>query len=275
MATYANESYEKLKLILLFSFVFSFPFLYFDPFGVRDFFTINAMSFLLYFLVLMLKPRENISFEKTSFIIFPLFFLWIVFTIHNVFAFYDFQLSGAINKTFPQILVMLLLIITHLSKDANALGVIRKSLSLSMILCSVLILNGIGLQAGHGEDFYGGRLYFFGMNPNNLGNIAAFTLTVNALYFLDRTKGVKLSLSWIQLLSIFSCLWVLLFTASRGAFLAAGLGVIFAFLLSKVSFSKKLLISLLVAVFLLPIIIYMFDFSLIESRCQILMGLVR
>lgn len=266
MTTYLAKAHEKFKLIFFFMFVFTFPFLYFDPFGVRHFITINAMFFLLYFLLSMLSIKYSIRLGKVLPIIFPLIFLWFIFSVHAAFSFYDFQPSIEINKTFPQILVMLILIITSLRYDAKALGIVRLALSLSMVLTALLIFKGVGLQAGNEEEYYGGRLYFFGMNPNSLGNIAAFTIINNILYFFEDKKKQKWIQNWMLVLAIFSSFWVLFFTASRGAFLAVGIGISTTILLSRVSFSKKISFIFLTSLLLFPIIINFVDLSLIVNR---------
>lgn len=258
--------YKNLKLGFLFLYFFSQPFLYWDPLGVRSSFTVPAFAFLFYLVIMLLKPLDNLN---SKYFILPggaLFLLWLLLESHIIYGAGIFYSDSSFDISFLQIIIMMWLVQCHLYRDESAFLVIWQALIASCILTAFLASLGIGLMAARGDEYYGGRLYFFGMNPNQLGNIAALCLVLSSLFVLE--MSIKISKLWKVLLTIGvgCCLYILAFTASRGSIVAFLVPFLFALTLSGIKFYKKVIIIVIATLALLILIFFVLDFSLLMER---------
>lgn len=259
-------SYRRLKLWLLFIYFFSQPFLYWDPLGVRSSFSVPAFAFLLYLVIMILKPLENLNFKSFVLPGGALFFLWLLFEFHNIFETGGFHSDIGLDVSFLQTILMIWLVQSHLYKDDSALLFVGKAVAASCILTVVIISLGIGLMSQSGDEYYGRRLYFFGMNPNQLGNIAALGLIFSSLFVLETLKESNWLQKALLIITVGCCLYILTFAASRGAILAFALPVLLAFALSNLKFYKRAVIIIVAILGISIFILFVADISFLVER---------
>lgn len=259
-------SYKNLKLGLLFIYFFSMPFLYWDPLGVRSLFTVPAFAFLLYLVIMALKPLENLNFKYFILTGGALFLLWFLFLFHGVYGTGGVYSDSGLDISFLQIIIMMWLVQSHLYKDESAYFVVWKAVAAGCILTAALISLGIGLVAASGDEYYGGRLYFFGMNPNQLGNIAALGLVLSSLVVLETGGDLSRLQKALAIIPVACCLYILAYTASRGAFVAFLLPFLMAFIFSNLKFYKRAITAVIAILTVSIFIFYVVDVSLLLER---------
>lgn len=259
-------SYKNLKLGLLFIYFFSTPFLYWDPLGVRSSFTVPAFAFLLYLVIMALKPLENLNFKYFILTGGALFLLWFLFLFHGVYGTGGVYSDSGLDISFLQIIIMMWLVQSHLYKDESAYFVVWKAVAAGCILTAALISLGIGLMAASGDEYYGKRLYFFGMNPNQLGNIAALGLVLSSLFILEVQRDISRLQKVLAIITVACCLYILAYTASRGAFLVFLLPFLLTLTFSHLKFYKKAIVAVVATLAVSILIFFVIDVSLLVER---------
>ncbi len=258
----------KLKIATLLLFVFSLGFEYWDPLGIRHFFTVTKFTALLYFLLSFLDIKNNFALRKKDRIIilsafgywFTLFIISLISTI-----FYP-----GIDIDFHMPILQLVFLFWLIYNDLNRQPTLRVKLLLSFIIgigfVSVLTSLGIGLGIGSGEELYeGARLYFFGMNPNTVGNLTALVL-FGVISIVFAPKNIYGKWKYLLLLLVPNLLMLIGMSGSRGALVMVFAGFTVLFLFRKTNVFNKI-ITILIGIFILSFLYdYFLQFDTIQGR---------
>lgn len=227
------------KLGLLYLFVFSLPFEYWNPWGISSFFTISKMVGILYFVLSMGSPKINFTLKYNSFFIALLFILLGWITIMSLIN------AGSSTRIFDQTLLQCILLFWLVSNDfirhPKAIRFVFLFFILGVSVMGVLLQFGIGagvdVNVPTGED----RITFFGANSNLIGNYAviATMLCISLLFKQSMYFGRK---SMLLLFTFPGLILLIGASGSRGALVALLIGLFTFLLFYKTRTRRKLLI---------------------------------
>jgi len=242
-------SITKFKETTSLLFLFSLPFEYWDPFGVREFFTITKMLGFLYmgFSLFSFKSSFNIRFVKKPVVI--LLCLWLLLVFMTIFHNRYGNETTVFHATFLLNIILFWLLTNDLIRNKGLYKKFFASLIAGVLLMSVLIGFGFGLDSRVDEELGSFRVSFFGSNPNSIGNLAAISLFFAFHMFLMRSQYYG-KLTLLILLSFPSLLSLSSFSGSRGSLLIVAVGIISLILFQKGSSTKRIVTLMVGVIFL-------------------------
>lgn len=257
----------RIKIFSLCLLAFSLGFEYWDPFGVRSIFTVTKFAGFLYaFLSLFdLKNNLKISIHNRVFI-YSAFSLWLWLTFISL---VNVGINGG-NLSFLfgilQVILLYWLVFNDVLYNPKIRQLVFLFLILGMLLISILLSLGIGIENLRGDqidDIDSTRVYFMGMNPNRMGDLAAIAiLLIFSLVFSRKNNKI-----WFLLLLIIpSLLSVIGFSGSRGSFIVIFLGLCFFFLLRKSTIRQKMVFLVIGSVSSIFIFGFLENFEMLQGR---------
>lgn len=263
-----QKTIYKIKITTLLAFAFSLFYLYYDPFGVRSSFTITKGLGLLYAILSIYGWRENFTLKyknkrtiKTLFV----FYMWMLLVSILTYN----KTTGYVNTQFTllQNVVLFWLVTNDINKNPKLKKWLFLSFSFGVLLAAILANFGIGVETGIGDSTdldSVSRLYFFGMNPNGVGQLAMLaSLLVISLTFNQQGKH---KIKYLLLLTLPSLLMFIGYSGSRGAFFAFFAGLFIIFFLKKEKIKIKTLYAILGVLFIVIIFNFFADFQGLQDR---------
>lgn len=251
------------KIFALSALVLSLPFEYWDPFGFREAFTVTKMVGLLYFVLSIFDIKSNFNVVRTKRLLRVLFILLFYLTIQNIFNYHHSNTRPIVNFTFFQNVILFWLVTNDLIDKPKLFKKLSVSFVIGVFLAAVLVNFDYGVNDGH--ELGTVRLYFFGSNPNSIGNLAALALILIFNMILNK-KYYYLNKTYLFLLCVPLILSMLIYTGSRGAILISVIGIILIFLLIKTSSYTRLAYLLIGTLIIYVGLLEYFDSKIIIER---------
>jgi len=220
----------------LFLLIFSATFEYWNPFHVSDSLSVARITTIIYFISSIPFLRQNLIYFKVKRYIIPLLlFILAGIVSSSLNDKYVIHFSEVINSRVIQLILLMILIISHVSTDKK---VLRGSLiSFVVSMCTLASLN---LFFGVGENFMHNRHFIFGENPNLTGMKASLAILVITANLINKKYSIwRLIFSCLLALPIINLLIV---SGSRGALLSLLVGLIVMMVLLKISWLKKVIL---------------------------------
>lgn len=258
----------KVKIFSLIAFVATLGYEYWDPIGIRSSFTITRFFGLLYALFAIIDFRNSLRITKNNkALIFSGLFLWFWIVLVTIFKSVVYHETPSLFFSLLQVVVLFWLVYNDVESRPRLKLNLFFAFIVGVFSISILLSLGIGLQASDGREIDSldaSRIYFMGMNPNNMGALASLAvLLVFYLVFSEKIWGRK---SYLLLALIPNLLLLIGISGSRGAYfmLFIGLAVYFGFKKAP-AFHKILYLILGVAVVYFSID-YLGNFEMLQDR---------
>lgn len=235
-----------------------------------DNFTITKLFGFFYFAIWLLSLNKLLSaFAKvtTTKLTLILLFTWLL--LASIIRFFADNEELSIDSTLLQSIVLFYLISIDLKNSDKS---IQKNIFISIILgvsfASVLLLNSVGIEssskAGYDSISEVRRIYFFGMNPNDFGALAALSLILSV--WLIKTYTLKDKKMYAVLMCIPFIFVAIGYSASRGSFFSAVIGIILLFTLSGKTVKNNLKSFFWGLLLTIIFIHFSKDFTMLTSR---------
>lgn len=263
-----KNNVSNIRVFFLYALFFTMPFEYWSE---AYFFGVTPARYigLSYFMLALLSFNKSFSINSyTKIVIIPaLLWLWFIFIELINISRFEFTLS--FHFQFFYLWIFFWLITNELRKDPNVRWGILLAFILSMLVVAIFISLGYGIQvnsSGDASESLDGvsRVWLFGMNPNTLGNYAAYSILFSVfLYYEYFESAFKKAL----ILSVIPVLFVLLaYSGSSGAFIALLFGLILYFLLKKSSFLNRLKYTLYGILIVGVMFYFLADFKYLHNK---------
>jgi len=248
--------------------VFSLGIEYWDPFGVRNVFTITKFAGILYTLLSFIYLKKNLELTQMNKpLVYSLFLLWFWMTLVSLFSSNIVGADIYLFLGFFQLIILFWLVFNDVSNNPKIRNYIFLSFVSGVVLVSILLSLGIGIENVQGDLVRGAdgtRIYFMGMNPNRMGDMGAIAiLLVFSLVFSGSYKSKK---RYLFLLLIPSLLTVIGFSGSRGSFVLTFLGLFVFFLLKKQRIQRRIIFMVIGAFSIMLIYEFMSGFEILQQR---------
>jgi len=268
-------AYRYLRNLTLFLFIFSIPFYTWDGLQIIGDRSFPRMMALFYTGISLLSFRESFNLNQLKGYIYPLLFLFFWMFIATFISYYRHPSpTDLINSptgrskyffdfSFFQYILLSVLLINHLKGNKKLIYAALITFSTSVLLLSVLISLGIGI------DVTAARISFFGENQNNTAIRAAFACAF-ILYILLDTKILGYW-KYVVLITIPQYLFIIGATGSRGALVALAVSIVIMVLFLHTTPFRKSIIVFLISLIAIFLFIYMQQFpDLIQRMNQLL-----
>lgn len=237
-----NINISKIRVFFLYCLIFSMPFEYWSQVYVFGQ-TPTRLAGALYFITALFSFDKMFSMNKHSKIVILPVALWIWLITVELFNGLSFGFDVGFYFQFIYLIVFYFLIVNELRINDSTKWGMMIALVLSMLVVTVLLKLGIGIGLNRENDTVSSldevrRVWFFGLNPNALGNYAVLAILFSSFLSFEYFKGLvskKFSLAVIPILFI-----PLFYSGSSGAFLAIVFGFSIYFFIHKGGFVKKL-----------------------------------
>lgn len=227
---------DNARQLALYIFVALLGYEYWNNLSIFDGMTVPKLAGLFYFALAAITPKKSFAIYKhgNALHLSLLFTLWgwLLFASLLTYILYGAELS--LQMSFLQLIVLYWLIFNEISNDVN----VEKNLKLAFVLgvfsMYILISMGVGIQSSRESEALDDlenvtRIWFMGLNPNSLGNLAALAFIL-ALSFFESLKNKFVFLLIIPMLAFVE---LVLSSGSAGAVLLLCLGVGLFFVLNK------------------------------------------
>src|SRR5690554_3713310 len=232
-----NKILQNTNDFALLLFVFGVNFENWDPFGLQGVFSIAKMTAIVY-IVSWIPFMDKIKVKPLKPLLIPLIlYLLVDFFSSAINNIYTTGILDTFNIKLFQLLILLILIVSHIYHNNALLKWIMYSFIANVLLLSILSALGIGYEVSEVQD--GARLTLFGENPNMIGMKASFA-SVMLFYFIFNAKKL-----WTKVLLVFPLLLIismLIATASRGALLSIFVGLGIMVLIQRTSAIRKIVL---------------------------------
>ena len=232
-----NKILQNTNDFALLLFVFGVNFENWDPFGLQGVFSIAKMTAIVY-IVSWIPFMDKIKVKPLKPLLIPLIlYLLVDFFSSAINNIYTTGILDTFNIKLFQLLILLILIVSHIYHNNALLKWIMYSFIANVLLLSILSALGIGYEVSEVQD--GARLTLFGENPNMIGMKASFA-SVMLFYFIFNAKKL-----WTKVLLVFPLLLIismLIATASRGALLSIFVGLGIMVLIQRTSAKRKIVL---------------------------------
>lgn len=260
----------RIKIFVLCLFIFSLGIEYWDPFGIRNVFTVTKFAGVFYTLLSLIYLKKNLSITSLNKpLIFSLFILWFWMLLVSMISSNIYGTDIYLFLGFFQLIVLFWLIYNDIANNPKIRNYIFLSFVFSVVFVSILLSFGIGIENVQGDilrEADNTRIYFMGMNPNRMGDLGALAiLLVFSLVFSGNYKSKR---RYLLLILIPSLLSIVGFSGSRGSFILIFLGLSVFFLLKKQKIHQKIFFIVLGAFFIMLIYNFMSSFEILQKRLE-------
>src|SRR5690625_411857 len=223
---------------------------YWNKLSILGGMTVPKLAGLLYFSLVMLTPKKMLVINRKEVLLFSSLFVlwgWLAFTSLITYILYDSELT--LQFSFLQLIVLFFLI----TNEAKQSFVVERNIKLAFIIgvfsIYILMNMGVGIQSARESEAIDdienvARIWFMGLNPNSLGNLAALAFILSMYFIVDLKNKFVLLLIFPML----AFLDLVMYSGSAGALLLLFLGGTLFFITNKPSGYKKILYYLLAAV---------------------------
>lgn len=232
---------EKLGSILLNIYVVSVVFEFYRPDFLVELTSISFISAIVYILFLLYNRKRLKTFielRQASIFFLVYMFFELLSTLLNLGDNMD-GIDSFIDVTVLFNIGLLYFMTMHLTSSKLLIKNAVFAFSLSIITMSIMYL--LEMSAITFEE--GGRLSFFGENPNSIGNKSLYGIVFSV--FLLREKELSWIYKSVLIVGIILSFQLLLATASRGSFAAIILFGVVYFLITKANIWLKMVIGLM------------------------------
>lgn len=237
-----NVNISKLRVFFLYCLIFFMPFEYWSQVYVFGQ-TPTRLAGALYFITALFSFDKMFSMNKHSKIVILPVALWIWLITVELFNGLSFGFDVGFYFQFIYLIVFYFLIINEFRINDRTKWGMMIALVLSMLVVTVLLKLGIGIGLNRENDTVSSldevrRVWFFGLNPNALGNYAVLAILFSFFLYFEYFKGLlskKLILAAIPILFL-----PLFYSGSSGAFLTLFFGLSIYFSIRKGNVFKKL-----------------------------------
>lgn len=232
-----NKLLQNINNFSLLLFVFGVNFEYWDPLGLQGVFSIAKMTAIVY-IASWVPFLNKIKLKPLKPFLVPLvLYMLVEFFSSAINSIYASNILGTFNFKLIQLLILLVLIVSHIYHNNVLLKWVLYSFIANVLLLSILSALGIGYEVVEAQD--GGRLEMFGENPNMIGMKASFA-AIMLFYFIFNTK--KLWFKTLLVLPLLFIISMLIATASRGALLSIFVGLGIMVMIQKTKALRKIVL---------------------------------
>src|SRR5699024_8139566 len=268
-AVYRIPRLSGIRVFFLYAFVFSFPFDNWHALYLIEGITLNKLIGLIYYSLVVISLKSLYSFSKRDFLVLPLVVLWFVI----VFAGFFSHIIHGYDIDYLITYLTLVFVFYAISKEISMNPSVRKGVFVSFIysMLSVFILLqlGLGIQSGADSEMMDSaeslrRIWFFGLNPNSLGNYSVFAILFCLFQVFE--PGNRNRKNYIYLLFIIPFIFLLGLSGSAGAFIMLFVSVFSYFLLVKGSLLNKIKYLFLGLIASLFMFLYLRDFEYLIDK---------
>lgn len=236
-------SFDNIRLIFLYLLVFLLGYEYWDEFRLFGGMTITKLVGVIYFLLCIATPKVFLRTPRSNWKeLILLFSLWCWLVTSSLLNHVVNANAINLHLSFIQIVILFWLISNEISSSETTKNNVILFFILGVFSIYILVLLGIGIQSSRDGDELASlegvrRVWFMGMNPNSLGNLAAlsFLLTLG-IVFDSRNNSFFRS---ILVLPLISFPLLISLSGSAGAFIGLSVGVMVYFLLWQSSVLTK------------------------------------
>src|SRR5690625_4949458 len=193
---------DNIRRLILYALIFSFPFDKWEALQIIPGITLNKLLAVFYILFAALDPKLALSINKQSRSFFILIALWTSLLISSFINHLLYGYEIDFMYEFLTLSIMFFLISNEIYLNPKTREGLFKSFIISILLIYVLLSMGIGVQASKDATSAAPlalnelkRVWFFGLNPNSLGNYASlsvlFCIFLSFSPFNKRNKILK------------------------------------------------------------------------------------
>lgn len=232
-----NKLLQNINNFALLLFVFGVNFENWDPFGLQGVFSIAKMTAIVYIASWIPFLNKIKLIQLKPFLIPLVLYLLVEFLSSAINSIYASSILDTFNFKLIQLLILLVLIVSHIYHNNALLKWIMYSFIANVFILSILSALGIGYEVAELQD--GGRLEMFGENPNLIGMKASFA-AIMLFYFIFNTK--KLWSKMLLVLPLLLIISMLIATASRGALLSIFVGLGIMVMIQKTTALRKIVL---------------------------------
>lgn len=246
--------FRHLLLLLL---VFFIGLEYWEALKLGPHFTISKALGFLYFVIALLGFKEIFTPNKK--LLYPILALLVFYFVYITSSLFshlidNYELNFQAIFMPIQFIVFYFLVLLDVNKNPELKNKILISFIMGAMCIYILLMNGIGVHAGKGNEVADStegivRVYFMGMNPNDLGNIAV--LSTLSTFYLARDVIVRPFLRYACYLMILPFLHLIVYSGSLGALLALFVGLSIVFVDSRTLQFNTMLAIILVVVLII------------------------
>jgi O-antigen ligase len=242
-------SIDKIRFYFLYMFVFSFGFEYWDPWGIREDFTVARLLGLTYAVLSLFNYKKSFSLAYNGQLVKLLFIVWFwIVTISVLHGPLFNVLPPGARSPYLFSFLQAIILFWILSNDFYRHPEIKKWTFLffifGMTTVGLLVPLGIGVAV---DGFMGGRLRYFGANPNQIGQLSSIAILM-VLVLLVHNKMFFGKKGFLLLASLPFLVSLVGLSGSRGAFITLVLGVAVFFVFYKTTLMKKICLLLIGAI---------------------------
>src|SRR5699024_2591788 len=231
----------QLRLFFLYALIFTLPFEDWSFLHLIPNTSINKILGLLYFSLALLNANKLFSINKQSISFLYLIALWIVFLTTSLINHFSFGHTLQLSVNFLTLFIFYWLICNEIYIRPKSRNGIFLSFILSIALVYILIALGIGTQSPEGSTDITAlnhtRIWFFGLNPNRLGNYGALAFLLTIFILNSRDSYIKFNKKLLLIL-IPGFIYTIGSSGSAGAVIALSVSLLVYFTFKKENLVK-------------------------------------
>lgn len=259
-----------IKLWFLFLFLASLGYEFWDPFGVRSFFTITKFFGIIYALLSVLDFKSNFRINKQNkVLIFSMLLMWLWMLLVTLFKTVIYVKEPNFMFSILQVIIMFWLVFNDVDKNPKVKNKLFLSFILGVFSISILLNFGIGIQTHDGnilDTMDGSRVYFMGMNPNAMGNLASLSILLIVQFVFGNNNNNNNNKRYLLLAFIPNLLYLIGISGSRGSFFILIIGILIFFGLKKTSIGLKITYLFIGSFLLFFFLDYLSGFDKLQNR---------
>jgi O-antigen ligase len=218
---------KKGQNFFLYLYAFTIPFEYWDPFGLVGVFSVVKLIAIFYFIFSLFGISENYALNKIKKFVYPLFCLFGIMFIINIFNLFFLPISAPLfNVAFFQNIILFILLANHFGNNIKLIYNVLLSYTLGIILLGVLYSYEIGIVIRQQ------RISVFGDNPNSQGTKVAIGIFILIFFVLKDKLNLKY-FRFLLLLPFPVLLDFMISSGSRGALMSLFLSLFLLIFLLK------------------------------------------
>src|SRR5690625_2890820 len=237
---------DNIRRLILYALIFSFPFDKWEALQIIPGITLNKLLAVFYILFAALDPKISLSINKQSRLFFLLIALWTSLLISSLINHLLYGYEIDFMYEFLTLSIMFFLISNEIYLNPKTREGLFKSFIISILLIYILLTMGIGVQASADASSATlslnelERVWFFGQNPNLLGNYASLSVLFCIFLSFSSSYRVKTKYKLSPLVLIPFFIYIIGISGSAGAFMSLFSSLFIYFLFPRVNIIQKL-----------------------------------
>lgn len=234
---------DRCRQLALYVFIALLGYEYWNKLSIFGGMTMPKLAGLLYFSLAMLTPKKMLAINKKDAILFGsllVLWVWLAFASLMTYILYNSELT--LQLSFLQLIILFWLVINEIRNDFAVERNIKIAFIVGVFFIFILINMGVGLQSSRESEVVDDienvtRIWFMGLNPNSLGNLAALAFILSLTFIED----LRNKFTFLLIFPMLAFLNLVMFSGSAGALLLLSIGCILFFMANKPSGYKLII----------------------------------